>query len=162
MTADTYRIAATDQLRTYANILDAPLTIIYSPEEMDQALSRLQDYDLIFVDTAGFSHKNEEQREDTKKLLASVASSYEKMVYLVLSATTKYRDLKDICDKYRGISDYSIIFTKLDETSLYGNIYNIRMYSGADIAYVTNGQNVPDDMEEFHTQEIVKKLLGGD
>ena len=63
---------------------------------------------------------------------------------------------------YKSISDYSLIFTKLDETSAYGNLLNIKLYSGADISYMTNGQNVPDDIEVFQSQEIVKKLLGGD
>ena len=162
LTADTYRISATEQLRTYANILDAPLTVIYAPEELPAAVSKLSDYDLIFVDTAGFSHKNEVQREDTKKLLQLLGMQYQTIVYLVLSATTKYRDLKEICDMYRSISDYSLIFTKLDETSAYGNLLNIKLYADADISYMTNGQNVPDDIAVFQSQEIVKKLLGGD
>lgn len=162
LTADTYRISATEQLRTYANILDAPLTVIYAPEEMAQAVEKLSDYDVIFVDTAGFSHKNEAQREDTRKLISVLGEEYQTLVYLVLSATTKYRDLKEICDMYKSIADYSLIFTKLDETSAYGNLLNIKLYSGADISYMTNGQNVPDDIEVFQSQEIVKKLLGGD
>ena len=162
LTADTYRISATEQLRTYANILDAPLTVIYAPEELQAAVNKLSDYDLIFVDTAGFSHKNEAQREDTKKLLQLLGSQYQTVVYLVLSATTKYRDLKEICDVYRSIADYSLIFTKLDETSAYGNLLNIKLYADADISYMTNGQNVPDDISVFQSQEIVKKLLGGD
>lgn len=162
LTADTYRISATEQLRTYANILDAPLTVIYAPEELPTAVGKLSDYDLIFVDTAGFSHKNEVQREDTKKLLELLNTKHQTIVYLVLSATTKYRDLKEICDMYRSISDYSLIFTKLDETSAYGNLLNIKLYADADISYMTNGQNVPDDIAVFQSQEIVKKLLGGD
>ena len=162
LTADTYRISATEQLRTYANILDAPLTVIYAPEELPAAVNKLEDYDLIFVDTAGFSHKNQTQREDTKKLLGMLDAQYRTTVYLVLSATTKYRDLKEICDIYRSISDYSLIFTKLDETSAYGNLLNIKLYADADISYTTNGQNVPDDIAVFQSQEIVKKLLGGD
>lgn len=162
LTADTYRISATEQLRTYANILDAPLSVIYAPEELHAAVSKMTDYDLIFVDTAGFSHKNEVQREDTKKLLQMIGTKYQTIVYLVLSATTKYRDLKEICDMYRSISDYSLIFTKLDETSAYGNLLNIKLYADADISYTTNGQNVPDDIAVFQSQEIVKKLLGGD
>jgi flagellar biosynthesis protein FlhF len=161
ITADTYRIAATEQLRVYANILDAPMSIVYSAEEMNGAVERLAGYDLVFVDTAGFSHQNEAQREDIKRLLAGVSPEYEKEVYLVLSATTKYRDLLDIVDTYHQISEYKLIFTKLDETTRYGNILNIKLYSGSDLSYVTNGQNVPDDIEEFNTQKIVRQLLGG-
>ena len=161
ITADTYRIAATEQLRVYANILDAPMSIVYSVEEINEAIEKYMDYDLIFVDTAGFSHKNEQQRTDMKKLLDGVNEEYRKEVYLVLSATTKYNDLMDIVDIYREISDYKLIFTKLDETSSYGNLLNIKLYADADLSYVTNGQNVPDDIEVFDTQKIVKQLLGG-
>lgn len=161
LTADTYRIAATEQLRIYANILDAPMSIIYSVEEMNEAVSRVNDYDLVFVDTAGFSHRNEVQCDDMKKLIDGLDENYEKEVYLVLSATTKYRDLLEIADTYKEIADYKLIFTKLDETSAYGNILNIKLHSGAKLAYMTAGQNVPDDIEIFDTQKIVKQLLGG-
>ena len=161
ITADTYRIAATEQLQVYANILDAPMTIVYSADELNDAVMNLADQDLIFVDTAGFSHKNANQRDDTKHLLNSLPADCNKEVYLVLSATTKYKDLQDIVDIYKEISDYNLIFTKLDETSAYGNILNIKLYSEAGLSYVTMGQNVPDDIEVFNTQKIVKQLLGG-
>ena len=80
---------------------------------------------------------------------------------MVLSATTKYRDLLDIIDIYKEISEFKIIFTKLDETSTYGNLLNVKLYSDAELSYITNGQNVPDDIEIFDTQKIVKNLLGG-
>lgn len=161
LTADTYRIAATEQLRIYANILDAPMSIIYSVDEMNAAIERVNDYDLVFVDTAGFSHRNEAQCDDMKKLIDGLDEKYEKEVYLVLSATTKYRDLLEIADIYKEIADYKLIFTKLDETSAYGNILNIKLYSDAKLSYMTAGQNVPDDIEVFDTQKIVKQLLGG-
>ncbi len=161
VTADTYRIAATEQLRIYANILDAPMSIVYSAEELNQAVEKYSDYELIFVDTAGFSHINEVQRADIKKLIDGLNPQYDKEVFLVLSATTKYKDLLEIVDSYQEIAEYKLIFTKLDETSSYGNLLNIRLYSGADLAYMTTGQNVPDDIEEFNSQRIVKQLLGG-
>lgn len=161
LTADTYRIAATEQLRTYANILDAPMSVIYSAEELNKAVENVNEYDLVFVDTAGFSHKNETQKMDMKNLISGLNEQFEKEVYLVLSATTKYRDLLEIVDSYRTISEYKLIFTKLDETISYGNILNIRLYSGADLSYMTTGQNVPDDIEVFNSQMIVKQLLGG-
>lgn len=161
ITADTYRIAATEQLQVYANILDAPMAIVYSQAELNDSIAKFEDYDLVFVDTAGFSHKNEKQRNEMKTLLGGVSEEYNKEVYLVLSATTKYMDLLDIVDSYREIADYKLIFTKLDETTTYGNLLNIKLYSGADLSYTTNGQNVPDDIEVFDTQKIVKKLLGG-
>lgn len=161
ITADTYRIAATEQLQVYANILDAPMSIVYSKEELNEAIEKYAEYDLVFVDTAGFSHKNEEQKEDIRNLIQGVDPEYTSEVYLVLSATTKYRDLLDIVDTYHTISEFKLIFTKLDETSTYGNLLNIKLYSDAELSYTTNGQNVPDDIELFDTQKIVKQLLGG-
>lgn len=161
ITADTYRIAATEQLRIYANILDAPMSIVYSVPEINEEIEKYSEYDLIFVDTAGFSHKNEQQKNDTKRLLDGVSEEYHKEVYLVLSATTKYRDLMDIVDIYDEISEYKLIFTKLDETCSYGNLLNIKLYADADLSYVTTGQSVPDDIEVFDIQKVVKQLLGG-
>ncbi len=161
ITADTYRIAATEQLKIYANILNAPMSIVYSAEELNPTIQKFEEYDLIFVDTAGFSHKNNAQKEDMKKLLDVLDPIYAKEVYLVLSATTKYNDLLDIVDMYRELSEYKLLFTKLDETTCYGNLLNIKLYSKADLSYVTNGQNVPEDIEIFNTQKIVKHLLGG-
>lgn len=160
-TADTYRIAAAEQLRTYANIMDTPLNIVYSSEELNEEIKKSEEYDLVLIDTAGFSHKNEEQRNETKELIDRIPGEYQKEVYLVLSATTKYRDLIDIADIYKKNFQFKLIFTKLDETSCYGNILNMKLYTGADLSYSTYGQNVPEDIEVFNTQKIVKHLLGG-
>ncbi len=161
LTADTYRIAAAEQLRTYANILEVPFRVIYSPEEIAQVLENFTGYDYIIVDTSGHSYQNEEQKANTNELIHSVDGLAEKEVFLVLSATTKYRDLVRIVDSYSQVTDYKLIFTKLDETSAMGNLLNIKLYTGASLSYVTCGQNVPDDIEEFNPQKTVKKLLGG-
>jgi flagellar biosynthesis protein FlhF len=161
LTADTYRIAAAEQLRIYANILDTSLSIIYSAEELNHGMEQLEEVDVVLVDTAGFSHKSQTLKEDVKNLIQSLDARYSRETYLVLSATTKYNDLKEIADIYKEISDYKIIFTKLDETTTYGNILNIKLYSNAEVSYITNGQNVPDDIEIFNSQKIVKRLLGG-
>ena len=161
LTADTYRIAAAEQLRTYANILEVPFRIIYSVEEIGQAMRDFKDYDYILVDTAGHSHQNAEQKEVMKELIHSVDGILEKEVFLVLSATTKYRDLLSIADTYSDMTDYKLIFTKLDETTTLGNLLNLKLYTGAPLSYVTCGQNVPDDIEDFNPQKTVKRLLGG-
>ncbi len=161
LTTDTYRIAAAEQLRTYANILDVPFRVIYSVEEMVTAWNAYKDYDYILVDTAGHSHQNEEQKQNMQKYLDAIDHDKEKEAYLVLSATTKYRDLISIADTYTGMVKYKLIFTKLDETSTYGNLFNLRMHTGAEMSYVTCGQNVPNDIEEFNPQTTVRKLLGG-
>lgn len=161
LTADTYRIAAAEQLRTYAGILEVPFRVIYSAEEISQAVRDFQDYDYIMVDTAGHAHQNEDQREIIKGLIHAADGLTDTDVFLVLSATTKYNDLKKIVDAYREVTDYRLIFTKLDETEERGNMFNIRLYTGAEICYVTCGQNVPDDLECFNPQKTVKLLLGG-
>ncbi len=160
LTADTYRIAA-EQLRTYANILEVPFRIVYTIEEIEQALSDFKDYDYILVDTAGHSYQNKAQKEAMTKFIHSMDDKVEKEVFLVLSATTKYRDLISIADAYKEMADYKLIFTKLDETTTLGNLLNLKLYTGASLSYVTHGQNVPDDIEDFNPQKTVKRLLGG-
>lgn len=161
LTADTYRIAAAEQLRTYANILETPFRIIYTPEELQAAVDDYWDCDYIFIDTAGRSHQNTDQLEKMKEMVAALKRPESYQVFLVLSATTKYRDLQKIADCYGRIADFELIFTKLDETEAVGNLLNMKLYTDAPIAYVTCGQNVPDDMEAFNPQKTVKQILGG-
>ncbi len=161
VTSDTYRIAAVEQLKTYANILGVPLKVVYSSEEVEAIMEELEKYDLVLIDTAGRSHNNKEQREDLHRLL-EVVPEQEREVFLVLSATTKYRDLVKISQSYSEITKYSLIFTKLDETDAIGNIFNIRMLTGAPLSYMTWGQNVPDDIGKADAQKMAKQLLGGD
>lgn len=160
LTTDTYRIAATEQLHTYAEILDVPFRVIYTPEELNEAKEEWKDYDIILVDTAGHSPSNQEQHDELKHFIDSVEDTV-KDLYLVVSATTKYRDLLKIVDSYEDFEDVKIIFTKLDETISYGNILNIRMYTNAKLSYTTSGQNVPDDISLLDAQKLVRKLLGG-
>ncbi|MDE6319495.1 MAG: flagellar biosynthesis protein FlhF [Lachnospiraceae bacterium] len=161
LTADTYRIAAAEQLRTYANILEVPFRVIYTVEEISKALEDFRDYDYIMIDTAGHSHQNITQKDNMCNIIHSVDDKVEKEVHLVLSATTKYRDLISIADSYKEMADYKLIFTKLDETTTLGNLLNLRLYTGASLSYVTYGLNVPDDIEDFNPQKTVKRLLGG-
>lgn len=159
LTADTFRIAAAEQLRTYANILEVPFRVIYSEEELQKAITDFADYDYIFVDTTGHSHQNGELLDKMKQLLDTAAKSGECQAFLVLSVTTKYRDLQKISTNYKEITDYQLILTKLDETTTLGSLLNLKLFTEADIAYVTCGQNVPDDIEQFNPQKVVKSLL---
>ena len=161
LTADTYRIAAAEQLRTYANILEVPFRVIYTDIELRKAVDDFKEYEYIFVDTAGHSHQNEEQLDKMKNMLASLEEVAEYQTFLVLSATTKYRDLLKIAESYKTITKYQLIFTKLDETNTLGNLLNVKIHTETPIAYVTCGQNVPDDIETFNPQKTVKQLLGG-
>ena len=161
LTTDTYRIAAAEQLRTYASILDVPFRVIYTEDEMMTAIKDYREYDYILVDTAGHSQHNADQKDSMAHFLRSVDDSVDKDTYLVVSATTKYRDLLAIADAYSEFTDYKLIFTKLDETTTLGNLFNLCMHTGASMSYVTCGQNVPDDIEVFSPQATVKQLLGG-
>ena len=163
ITSDTYRIAAVEQLRTYANILDIPLQVVYTIEELNHAIELFKDYDLILVDTAGRSHKNKEQCREIQHLVndCTLLQGMRREIFLVLSAATKYKDLLNSVDVYSQMGKYSIIFTKLDETSALGNILNIRLNTSADISYVTSGQTVPDDISILDAQKLAKHLLGG-
>ena len=161
LTVDTYRIAAAEQLRTFASILGIPFRVIYTVEEMKQATEDFKDYDYLMVDTAGHSLHNEELKEEVESFIRVLEDIMDCENFLVLSATTKYRDLIEIADAYSEVVAYKLIFTKMDETGAKGNLYNIRMHTGAPIAYITNGQNVPDDIAVFDAQKIVKHLLGG-
>ena len=161
LTVDTYRIAAAEQLRTYASILEIPFRVIYTVEEMKQAAEDFKDYDYIMVDTAGHSLHNEELKQGVESFIRVLEDIMDCENFLVLSATTKYRDLIEIADAYSEMVAYKLIFTKMDETGAKGNLYNIRIHTGSPIAYITNGQNVPDDIAVFDAQRIVKNLLGG-
>lgn len=165
ITADTYRIAAVEQLNTYASILDVPVNVIYSPSEIVESIEELSDYQMIFVDTAGRSHKNTEQRDEIIEMISNVRNSdidADIVIFLVMSVTTKYRDMVNICDTYKSLNSYRLLFTKLDETDSVGNILNIKLYTGAPISYITCGQNVPDDIESVDVQKLAKSLLGGE
>lgn len=159
-TADTYRIAAVEQIKTYANILSIPVEVIYESTDVENHLPKYKDYDYILVDTAGRSHKNKEQVDDLKKLFEAF-SKYDILTYLVLSATTKYKDLQRITSLYEDISEYGLIFTKLDETDAIGNVLNVKLDTGMPLAYISYGQNVPDDIEIMNPQVIAKQVLGG-
>lgn len=161
LTTDTYRIAAAEQLRTYANILEVPLQVIYTVDELKKAVADFSSYDYILVDTTGHSHKNDEQKSAMLEFVNGLDESIEKEIYLVLSATTKYNDMITIADTYSKMLDFKLIFTKLDETTCYGNLLNIRMRTGAKMSYVTCGQNVPYDIECFNPQQTVRLLLSG-
>lgn len=164
ITSDTFRIAAVEQLRTYANILDIPLSVVYSLEELNNAIDSFKGYDLIFVDTAGRSHKNCEQCEEIFHFVNDVdidKENMEKEVFLVLSAATKYKDLVKIAKVYEEISGYNLIFTKLDETTCLGNILNIKLNTNSSLSYITSGQVVPDDISIIDAQKIAKHILGG-
>ena len=138
ITADTYRIAAVEQLNTYASILDVPVNVIYSPSEIVESIEELSDYQMIFVDTAGRSHKNTEQRDEIIEMISNVRNSdidADIIIFLVMSVTTKYRDMVNICYAYRFLFHNSFVnilviwdCTQITYLNLKKTIYNRREF----------------------------------
>ena len=158
ITADTYRIAAIEQIKTFADIVNVGLQIVFSPDDMQAALEACGDSDVIFVDNAGRSQRNKEHMEELR-LLMDVLRPDE--THLVLSATTKDSDLLDMVHRYRNIKVNRLLFTKLDETTRLGNIFNVVSDLGIPVSYFTVGQSVPDDIELAQAGKFVKRLMEG-
>ncbi|GLB59331.1 flagellar biosynthesis protein FlhF [Cytobacillus sp. NCCP-133] len=157
ITTDTYRIAAIDQLKTYAKILNVPLEVCYTVEDFRQAAEKLSDADLILIDTAGRNFRNKQYVEDLRNII-----DFEKDMetFLVLSLTSKQKDMEDICKQFSILDIEKLIFTKADETSTFGAMYNIVHKYKKGVAYVTNGQDVPDDILDAKKEMIAEQLVG--
>ncbi|MBR2564707.1 MAG: flagellar biosynthesis protein FlhF [Paenibacillus sp.] len=157
ITSDTYRISAVEQLRTYASILNVPLEVVQSPGDTQRAISRLAHCDLIFMDTAGRNYRNELLVSELQSLLADVENSE---TFLVMSMTAKSADMIQITDHFSKYGLDKVIFTKMDETGTYGSLFNLLHRFPLKLAYVTNGQNVPDDLLKPDAEWLSKVLLG--
>lgn len=156
ITADTYRVAAVEQLKTYGEIIGVTVDVVYTPAELQEAISRHTDKDLILIDTAGRSHKNADQMVELKSFL-DVAEPSD--VFLVLSATTRSKDMAEIVNSYSDIPLTKLVFTKLDETSSFGAILNVIARTQKFLSYITVGQNVPDDIEVADSGKIAKMIM---
>lgn len=156
ITADTYRISAVEQLKTYSDIIGVPIEIVYSPDELKTALQRHQDKQLVLIDTAGRSPRNQYQLAELQAFLET-APHIE--THLVLSATTKYKDALDVVRKFSVCSPHRFLFTKVDEASNIGTIINLIYQFPTSISYITNGQNVPDDIELANPQKLANLIL---
>lgn len=157
ITTDTYRIAAIDQLRTYAKILDIPLEVAYSHSDYEQAKDKFRDYDLVLIDTAGRNFRNSHY---VKEFSTMVNVDDECEIYLVLSLTSKFNDQEEIYQQFAHLPIKQFIFTKEDETTCCGSILNLMLLSGKGIAYITNGQEVPDDIEETSIKKVNQLIVG--
>lgn len=157
VTADTYRISAVEQLKTYADIMGVPIDVVYSPDELKAALHKHNDKNLILIDTAGRSPRNSPQIAELRALL-QVDPYIE--THLVLSATTKYQDALDVVNKFAVCSPQKFLFTKADEASNAGTILNIMYSFPTVLSYVTTGQNVPDEIELADPHKLANMILG--
>jgi flagellar biosynthesis protein FlhF len=159
ITVDTYRIGAVEQLKTYADIMNIPFKVVYNMNDMDNAIESMKECEVILIDTTGRNSKNDMQMSELRTFVEKADT---KNIHLVLSATTKNKDIKYIIEGYRILNYNSIIVTKLDETSTYGSILNILQIAKKPLSFVATGQNVPDDIKELSSDKIVSLILGED
>ena len=156
ITADTYRISAVEQLKTYSDILGLPIEIVYTPQELALAIDRHKDKELILIDTAGRSQYSESQMYELQEFL-KVNPRIEK--HLVVSASVKLNDAKEIIKKFSAVEPEKIIITKIDETSNFGTVINLLRYENLPLSYLTTGQSVPDDIEVGTPDSLAALLL---
>ncbi|KGR81410.1 flagellar biosynthesis protein FlhF [Lysinibacillus boronitolerans] len=159
ITTDTYRIAAIEQLKTYAGLLQAPVEIAYNATDFEQAIQRLSHLDLVFIDTAGRNYKEVKYVDDLQRLIKfdDQAESY-----LVLAMTTKERDMENIVDQFKQLPIEKFIFTKIDETNSIGTMINLMIKYNKGLAYYTNGQEVPEDIEEADLEAVLNLFFQGE
>lgn len=157
ITVDTYRIGAIEQLKTYAEIMNIPFKVVITMKEMEDAIEFMEDCDVVLIDTTGRSSKNTMQ---ISELRAFVQKANPQHISMVISATTKNKDIMSILNGYSELSYDNIIITKLDETTVYGSLYNISKSANKPINFITTGQNVPDDIRTSSKEEIARFILG--
>lgn len=157
ITVDTYRIGAVEQLKTYAEIMGIPFKVVFSMGEMEGAVESMKDCDVVLIDTTGRSSKNTMQISELRAFIDKAKAT---KVHLVISATTKNRDIRIITEGYKAINYDYVIITKLDETCTYGSILNICHKAQAPISFITTGQNVPEDVKTPTDSEVLNLILG--
>ncbi|MBU3202979.1 flagellar biosynthesis protein FlhF [Clostridium algidicarnis] len=159
ITLDTYRIGAVDQLRTYADIMGIDFKVVMNQKEMKEALKSMENMDTILIDTTGRSSKNIMQISELRSYINKID---EARIYLVLSCTTKDKDIDFITEAYKILKYNNVIITKLDETSSYGSILQILNKSSKPLSLVSTGQNVPDDIKVLSKEELLKLIFQED
>ncbi len=157
ITVDTYRIAAVEQLRTYAEIIDLPMEVVSTPREMREAIARMKSLDLVLMDTAGRSPRDEVRIQELKAMLAEANPAE---VHLVLSAVGGAKSLANTAERFATVGTTAMIVTKLDEATGLGNLLSVVRGCGLPISYVTDGQNVPDDIQVAQKHALAHQILG--
>lgn len=156
ITTDTFRIAAIEQLKTYAKILSVPLEVCYNLDDFRKACQTFKDFDTILIDTAGRNYRNASY---IKELKNTIDYKNEIETLLVLSLTAKQSDMEEVYMRFADLPINRFIFTKIDETSNIGAMYNMIDKYKKGAAYITNGQNVPDDIIPASAEGITKLIL---
>ncbi len=157
ITVDTYRIAAVEQLRTYADIIDLPMKVVATPREMREAMQEFSSLDLVLMDTAGRSPRDEVKIQELKTFLGEAEVDE---VHLVLSAVASAATLTQTAERFGTAGTTSLILTKLDEATAVGNLLPLVRSSKLPVSYITNGQSVPDDIEAADARRLARMVLG--
>ncbi|RZA04527.1 MAG: AAA family ATPase, partial [Proteobacteria bacterium] len=153
---DSYKVAAADQLATYAKIMNVPFRSVNSQEELQQAIFDFNSLDLILIDTTGRSQKDQESLLQLRHMLASLEGC---QTALLVSATTKDSDLNEVVERFKIFNPAGLVLSKLDETSVYGCLYNVQKKSGLPLLYFTVGQRVPEDIEKASAERVAALVL---
>ena len=156
VTADTYRIAAIEQIRSYAEIIGIPCEVVHSPKDMEQVLADLADYELVLVDTAGRSPNNPARMYELRSM---IDAAMPEEIHLVLSSTTRRRDLDNLVDRFAAVGFDRVILTKMDESMTFGAIFNVHAKCAKPFSYFTNGQSVPEDIETATQSQVAGMIL---
>jgi flagellar biosynthesis protein FlhF len=157
ITVDTYRIAAVEQLRTYADIIDLPMAVVSTPREMREAVTRMSELEIVLMDTAGRSPRDEVKIQELRTMLIEAKADE---VHLVLSAVGSAGGLKRTAEQFTPAGITALVLTKLDEATSLGNVLPLLRASKLPLSYVTDGQNVPDDIEAADQRRLARMILG--
>ena len=157
ITVDTYRVAAVEQLRTYADIIDLPMEVVSTPHEVREAVESMSDLDLVLMDTAGRSPKDAVRIHELRHLLTEANADE---VQLVLSTTASSRSLQATCREFAAVGPTAVVLTKLDEATSLGHLVGVLAESKYPVSYLTDGQNVPDDIAVARSETLGGRLLG--
>jgi flagellar biosynthesis protein FlhF len=157
ITVDTYRVAAVEQLRTYADIIDLPMEVVATPREMREAVVRMNHLDLVLMDTAGRSPRDEIKIQELKSMLTEAKPDE---VHLVLSSTAGAKALTGAAERFAEVGTTALLLTKLDEATGLGHLIGLARQCRLPVSYVTDGQNVPDDIQTAEPRQLARLMLG--
>jgi flagellar biosynthesis protein FlhF len=156
ITVDTYRIAAVEQLRTYADIIDLPMQVVSSPREIREAVRRMDNLELVLMDTAGRSPKDDVKIRELRAFLTEAGADE---VHLVLSSVGNPKTMEQTALRFAPVGTTALILTKLDEASGLGNLLPLLRRCKLPLSYLTNGQNVPDDIEIAEPRRLSRLMI---
>jgi flagellar biosynthesis protein FlhF len=155
---DTYRLGAIDQLKSFADVSHTDFLVAYEPDEMPALMKKFAKKDIVFIDTVGRNHKNDSQLKTNLDFLESVKIDE---TFLVLSATSSTRNLIEIAKKFKMFNYSAFVMSKIDEAVVHGNIINLSAKTGSPIAFLTNGQTIPDDIISADKDYIANLIYTG-